>query len=202
MRRLAFSVFFLLWAAADARAACQKIPDLIAQLRPHPVERYFTRELIPLPFEELVSKATLVVEGTVRPIKTALTEDQCYLYTDYEVSPRAILFGKTPATKTPGPQPLVVRLIGGQTMIDGVKVIVRDEQLPPLDPGQHVMLFLTTTEKTNIYEPVGGILGAFKLTAAGHIESLVREKGIYEDVAALPKSALANEVKRIKSGGD
>jgi hypothetical protein len=128
-------VIFLLWTVADARAACQKIPDLIAQLRPHPVERYFTRELIPLPFDELVSKADMVVEGTVRPIETSLTEDQCYLYTDYEVSPIALLFGKAPTAKTPGPKPLVVRLIGGQTTIDGVEVIVRDEQLPPSSPG-------------------------------------------------------------------
>ncbi|MBA3231766.1 MAG: hypothetical protein H0T05_03000 [Acidobacteria bacterium] len=200
MPKFCLAPILLLLTATDLLAACQKIPDLIAQLRPNPVERYFTRELVPLPFEDLVSRAILVVEGTVRPVRTYLTENQCYLYTDYEVSAITPIFGSLPAAKTPGPQPLFVRTTGGETMIDGVKVTVRDEQLPPFEPGQHVVLFLTRTASGQSYELVGSILGAFRVKGGGQIESLVREKGIYENVAGTSKVALAEEVRRIKGG--
>ena len=72
------------------------IPELIALRRPEPVEIYTTAELVPIPFEEIRAQSHLLVEGTVRLLKTYLGDDQCSLYTDFEVVAPVAIAGTLP----------------------------------------------------------------------------------------------------------
>ena len=155
-----------------------------------------TRELVPIPFESIASKAELVIEGRVRPLKTYLSDDKCYLYTDFEVLAPIVIAGTVNPANTPGPHPLVVRQMGGTTIIDGVKVIVEDQQLPPFVDGQRVLLFLSRPAAGGPFEIVGEAFGAFAVEADGRVRPVLRVKGIYDDMQSLTRIEFLERVKR------
>lgn len=182
-----------------ADGACpMTIPELIELRRPEPVERYETAELVGgIPFEAILAKAELIVDGRVRPLKTYLSEDKCDLYTDFEVVAPLLILGDLAPAKTPGPQPsVVVTQMGGTSVIDGVKVIVENQQLPPFREGQNVVLLLSRLADGR-YEIAGHAFGAFVAEADGKVRPVLRGvRGIYDDMQSLTKAEFVERVKR------
>jgi hypothetical protein len=180
MRKALMITFLLTILSPTATMACQMatLPELVARLRPEPVVRNIIREFVPVSLSELSQKADVVVDAEVQAIKTYLSPDQCYLLTDYAVVPRASIAGTVPQRTQPGPPPVVVTLVGGVTTIDGVQVVVRDEQLPLIPSGSRVILFLqwSNTDKEK-FELVGVVSGAFAVSADDQIKPLVQGAG-------------------------
>lgn len=180
---------------------CQSIPDRIAarpdSKRVDPIEMYPIRELMLIPLEEVIAAGDLVVEGTVHPLRTYLSDDRCTLLTDYAVTVSQVHFGPGQKTETlvSGP-PLIVTTTGGETTVDGVRVMVRDAQLPPFTPGQHVLLFLSrNVEGTNqTYGLAKGVYGAFAVEN-GRVKHMLQSAGSakFDD---MDKASLIAKLKR------
>ncbi len=183
---------------AEAAAQCpMTIPELVKAAASDPIERYRIRDIFPIPLAEIAAKADLIVEGHVRKLATYLSDDQCILYTDYAVLPQAVIAGQVPTAKSPGQAPIVVRMFGGETSIDGVKVIARDEQLLPFTDGQHLVLFLTRVPNTAKYEVTLGLFGAVEVSG-DRMKRLLRAEGIPDEVSGREKTAFIEAVKRLK----
>ena len=183
---------------SPADACHMTIPELIERRRPEPVEIYVTGELVPVPFDQVLADSQLIVEGRVHPLKTYLGDDKCYLYTDFEIVAPLVVVGALPPQKAPAPQPsLVVKQRGGALVIDGVKVIVEYQELPPFRDGQRVMLLLSRLPDGR-YEITGDAFGAFVAEVDGTIRPVLRVKGIYDDMQTLTRAAFVERVKRAK----
>jgi hypothetical protein len=180
MRKALMITFLLTSLSPTAAVACQMatLPELVARLRPEPVVRNIIREFVPVPLSELSEQAELVVDAEVQAINTYLSSDECYLLTDYAVVPRASIAGTVPQRTQPGPPPLVLTLVGGATTIQGVQVVVRDEQLPLIPSGTRVILFLQRSKRDKEkFELVGAVSGAFAVSADDQIKPLVQGAG-------------------------
>jgi hypothetical protein len=180
MRNALINTFILCLVSPAAAMACQMatLPELVARGGTEPVVRNIVREFVPVPVSELSRQADLVIDGDVQAIRTYLSNDECYVLTDYLLTPRAMVAGMALQSTQPGPRPLVVTLVGGATTIDGVQVVVRDEQLPLIPSGSRVMLFLQPSARDkDKFELVGAVSGAFALSADDRVSPLVQGAG-------------------------
>jgi hypothetical protein len=198
MRRIILSIAVLSVFQLSTADACQlTIPQLIELRRPEPVELYRSVELVSIPFEQVLGKAELIVEGSVRPLNTYLSEDKCHLYTDFEVVAPLVISGNLPPRAIPGPQPsVIVTQFGGTMIIDGVKVTVEDQQLRPFVAGQRVVLLLSRSGSAGRYEIAGDAFGAFIAEADGKVRPFLHEKGVYDDMRGLTKAQFVERVRR------
>jgi hypothetical protein len=180
MLRYSFLVALLTTVGVPSADACQTITTLIAKVRPNPVEIYRMRELLPVSLGTLAERADRVVEGRIAPVKTYLSDDGCYLLTDFAVSVSTTIAGSTDLPSQPGP-PLVFTQFGGEDTIDGIKVTVQDKEAPLLRAGQHVIVFLresTTTKKLEL----AGLAGAFEVIDE-RVVPLVRETVVQDMIS-------------------
>lgn len=189
----------LLWLIANGttvapQAGCapeNSIPALVQRLKPNPVERYINRELVPMSLDDLIKEADLVLDATVYPLKTYLSSDECYLITDYEIRPHEVITGVPFTARVPGPQTLTFAMTGGTAVIDGVNVVTRDENLPPIQAGTRVMLFLRKGPPGDgRWHVVGEVSGAFEVLPDGRVNPMVRGAGA-EYVSSLPRERRA-----------
>jgi hypothetical protein len=160
---------------SSERLACpsMSIPELAA--RNEPVNREVTREFVPASLQEIASRAAVIVEATVRPMKTYLSPDECYVLTDYLITPRAMVAGAFPVASKPAAQPLVVTQFGGEMVINGVTVSVRDRNLPALPVDSPLILFLVPSSyDRSKFEVEGRINGAFRVDKEARVSSLMR----------------------------
>lgn len=202
MARIGMFAIVVVFANSDALAACpsMSIPELVAARSPQPVDREITRELTPMALREIVGGAEIIIEATVHRIKTYLSPDECYLLTDYAVTPRAMIAGTIPAASKPGPQPLVITQFGGDTVIDGVKATVRDRQLPPLPSTEPLILFLVrSSQDKSKYELVGTVNGAFRVDVGGRVRSLMKAPPDYAESIPVERDVFIQKVKSFRS---
>jgi hypothetical protein len=162
-----------------------------------PYETFKTRELAPVPFDFVVASADVIVEGIVQPIGTFVSDDGCYIFTAYVVTPPNLIAGRLPSSSQPGPS-LVVRQWGGETVVDGVKVVFRDHELPPMIAGQHVILFLTSTQSPGVYNIAGGPAGVFSVKQGRAKAWTTQAEVIHGERADVPVSDFVADVKRLK----
>jgi hypothetical protein len=183
------------------------LPELarqrIAQGTPaKPIVLERSRELVPISFEAMVSKADLIVDGVVNQSKVYLSDDQRALYTDYVVIPRQTLFQRSiVASRTPGATvPIVVQRWGGHTVIDGVQVSVEDSDLRPFRDGTELLLILNTS-KDGKYHIVGDVAGVLNVQSGQVVGSEARG-AIREgnQLVGLTIAQLQAQVARIRAG--
>jgi hypothetical protein len=179
---------------------CQTIADRIEALpapsqgRPELIEIHSGTELLAVSWDELMVAGELVVEGIVQPIRSYVSGDGCTVLTDYSLALTHVHRGRVPAAKKPGAAELLtVTTVGGETSVDGVRVIVRYEQLAPFAPGQHV-LFVLTRASDGSYRLAKGSFGAFAVEA-GRVKHLLRSAGgaRFDD---LDRTTFIEKVKR------
>ena len=166
-----FALFTVLQAPPGASTSCSDtIPELIELMRPDPVERHAVYDRFDLPFSELASRAEVIVEGDVRPVRTYLSDDKCTLYTDYELSSPVFIVGSRALPRTPGAQPpLLWRQVGGTLTIDGVKVIVDESVTPWYKAGDRLIVMLARLPGSDRFELVASGASAFFVRPDGTI---------------------------------
>lgn len=194
-----FACFLLCLCAsrAEAKWCTLTVDQLVERRRPEPVEIYRTRELVPIAFREVVAAADLIVEGIVHPVRTYVSDDGCGLYTEHAVTTPRVLVGRHRSPSQPGAS-LLFRQWGGEMTIRGVKVIFRDEQLPPLQGGEHVVLFLAGPDKNGVYDVVQEVVGAFQLVG-GRAKALTRPANlVHGEFADVAMTDFVAEIKRLK----
>ena len=177
MLRHAVLVGLMTVTSAASADACQPISKLIATLRPHPVEVTRMRELLAITLRGLSERAERVVEGQVTPVKTYLSDDGCFLLTDFSITISHTIAGPPALPTQPGP-PLVFTQFGGEDTIDGVKVVVQDKEMPLLRAGQQVIVFLSRSAETKKWE-LAGLGGAFEVHDS-KVVSLLRETTVQD----------------------
>jgi hypothetical protein len=121
-------------------------------------------EMVTRPFEELVGSSDLVLQASVAPLRTYLSDDQYDVFTDFLVTPLTVLLQRTPDTSAvPGDaRSIVVRQYGGRMVLDGVQITAVNRDAVPFDTTPTVVLFLKRAQ-TGGYELVHERLGVFRV---------------------------------------
>jgi len=100
--------------------------------------------------ERLVCGADAIIIGTVKSRSSQLTEDELYVFTDYELTVEQVL-KDNPFTQVAPSSVIIVSRPGGKVMIDGYTVSAVDESLKPLSKGGRYPLFLKYIPATGAY---------------------------------------------------
>ena len=163
------------------------IPERIARGE-NPVYLSLTRETVDPSLADIVAASSLIVEGTVAPLRTYLSGDKQWVYTDYSISPTFVIFQQKRQTRsTPGQEPLILKVGGGKLTVDGVEVVAVDENLQAWKPDAHVILFLTESRTDpGKYELVFEVSGGFDLTT-GKIRPLLKGDWMLKDIRGISK---------------
>lgn len=140
--------------------------------------------------------ADVIMVGAVRSMSASLTEDEHFVFSEYQMHIEVILKSGPMALETGG-QMTVVRP-GGTVLIDGKSVSAIDTAYEPLLPGQKYLLFLKLIPKTGAYAALNSqtsfrIRGdkATELTS----EALPRALRV-----AIPADELADQVRDALAG--
>ncbi len=194
-------LLFALAPIGSVLGQCERIQDRVAlsasRGEQRPVEIFRTLELLAISLEETVAAGDLVVEGTVQPIRTYISEDGCRVLTDYAVHVSQAHHGVLRQPTKPGQAaPLTITTYGGEMTVNGIKVVAQLEQLPPFTPGQHVLLILSRKGDGGrvSYQIAHEIRGAFAVEN-GRVKHLLRSAGSarFDD---MDKAALLAKLKR------
>jgi len=193
MRLLVVLMLAMVGVSTDVAAQSLTVPELVERTRPEPVYKSRIRELLPPSFDTLVREADLVVHGRANPVRTYLSPDQREVYTDYEITPMAVIRhrGNPPTVSKPGSIPILVTVWGGKIVVNGIDVVVQDLNVRPLEPGDEVVLFLEKAATPDRYRIVGEIGGMFGV-ADQRVQSLGR--GYYKEVDGRSVADLARAV--------
>lgn len=148
--------------------------------------------------QQLTCKADAVVSGVVKSKTSQLTEDENFIFSDYDVLVEGVLKNNPAAPIQPNTRLSVTRP-GGTVRLNGLNVSARDEVYRRLDVGSRYLLFLQ-------YVPVAGTYsasdsgGGFELKG-NKISKLTEESlplGLETDDDA---GALLANVSQAASGG-
>lgn len=114
---------------------------------------------------ELLSQSDTVLRGRVVGKQSQLTDDLCWVFTDYEVRINEVLKNNRAAPVDAGGLVTVTKP-GGSVIIDSTLVVTLDEAVLPLPRGKsEVLLFLKYIPETGSYESVPGF-ASFELNTA------------------------------------
>jgi hypothetical protein len=182
-------------------AAAQRptIPETIEKTKPGtPTWAGRIRELAPRPFEDAVATSDLIVVGSLRRLRTYLSPDARDLYTDFEVVPTSAVAGRTlPLSNNPGAQTIVLRQYGGTTIINGVRVEIKDEDFPFLPTDTPLLLFLSFNGEVQKYELFDG-LAAFELEGSKRLKHLATTPLVtYKRLEGWDLDAAVREIRRL-----
>jgi hypothetical protein len=190
------AMMFVVVQVADAQRLT--IPRAVERMKPGPYVTSRVSEVSPTPFPEMVRQCDAIVHGTLKKIRTYLSPDEMELYTDYEITPLAVIArGSLPVLNKPGPQhPIVLRQWGGETTINGVPVKMYDENFPLLPTDTPLLLFLNHDAQTDRYEIFGEITGAFELEGGRRLVHLL-SPSVGPSYAHLKGADIADAIREI-----
>jgi hypothetical protein len=101
---------------------------------------------------KLVSSSDAIVLGTVLSKTSQLTENETFVFTDYEVTISEVL--KTKVATIHPQKVITVTRPGGKILLEGVIVNAVDRNFKPLAIGASVLLFLKYLPATDSYQAV------------------------------------------------
>ncbi|HXU36073.1 MAG TPA: hypothetical protein VN937_06885 [Blastocatellia bacterium] len=110
-------------------------------------------------FGELARSSDAIVRGRVTNKVSQLTEDDGFVFTDYNVEITEVLKDNVTA---PLGASITVTYPGGKVLLDGVIVKARDHYFEPLPLNREVVLFLQSVKETGAYKPTA-YSGSFQL---------------------------------------
>ncbi|MGA9767660.1 MAG: hypothetical protein WBV94_01365 [Blastocatellia bacterium] len=113
---------------------------------------------------ELAHKSDVVIKGTVIRKISQITEDDSFIFTDYDIVVTAI-FKDNAADPIDTDKPIVVTRPGGKIAGDGFVVKADDEKFLPLLLNHEVLLFLTFIPETRAYKAADP-RGSFELNGS------------------------------------
>jgi hypothetical protein len=157
------------------RMSGKRISDLVAQAKDKsPSERILGVELLvgssPVLTEQespdayfgrLARMSDAVVRGTVLKKTSQVTEDDGFVFTDYDLEVKEVLKNTGKASLESGSVITVTRP-GGKIVKDGVIIKVTDNAIAPLPVSHDVVLFLRLIQETGAYKATSGT-GALEL---------------------------------------
>lgn len=114
-------------------------------LSPHPTPRDFTSYL-----SRMVELADAIVVGTVSNQKAQLTEDESFIFTEYDVVVEEVLKAGA-AGAIQSNSKIVVSRPGGKMKLNGKDVIAEDDAFKPLKGGARYLLFINYLPEKNFY---------------------------------------------------
>ena len=177
------------------------IPEIVQKVKPGPYVASRVREIEPVAFDYMVRNADVIVEGTLTKGRSYLSSDQRELFTDYELAPgRPIADRGLLTMRVPGPRtPVIVRQWGGETIIDGVRVKLYDENFPPIPTQVRLLLFLKYDKESGKYEIFDGLAGAFEIGAEDRVRHLLGDLAgmSYHRVSGAPLGDVIAEIHRL-----
>jgi hypothetical protein len=141
-------------------------------------------ELLSVSWEELLVASDVVVEATIRPLRSYVSQDGCQVMTDYALTAPKAHRGSVPATGKAGEsKPLIMTMLGGETTVKGVLVKHLVGPAPYFREGQDVMLMLSRRSEGG-YELAKDPQGAFEIVS-GRVKPILRNVDIpgFEEVA-------------------
>jgi hypothetical protein len=159
--------------ARTGSAAAQSIVETTAQGKP--VDLAIQLELPDVSLADLITAADLVVQGTVRDMKSSLTTGGTSINTDLTVEVHRILRAKQALTPQPragaaqrGPGQLaeiVVRVPGGELDVNGqrARVIYSDLPVSDIKRGAAYLFFLVASPKGSEKFLAGTTAGIFHI---------------------------------------
>jgi hypothetical protein len=113
-------------------------------------------------FGELAHVSDAVIRGRVTNKVSQITEDDGFIFTDYDVVVTEVFKDNVAAPLDTGVTITVTRP-GGKVLLDGVIVKARDHCFAPLPMNNHeVVLFLQSVKETGAYKPTR-YSGSFEL---------------------------------------
>jgi hypothetical protein len=155
----------------------------------------------PIPLADLSTGATeLVVVGKLVKLKSYLSDNRFDVFTDYELVPKQVIVDRaghmTP--KTPGPAPaLIVKIRGGELVVDGTRVTVEISSLIKWDDDSDLLLFLARDHDKMKFLLNGGPAGLFKVERrTRRVTSLLNHPKSNEDLRG---GTLGQIVQRVKA---
>ena len=102
-------------------------------------------------FGELARTSDAVIRGRVTKRTSQVTEDDAFLFTDYDVEMAEVLKDNAAAPLAPGAT-ITVTWPGGKVLLDGVIVTAIDQNLLPLPTNGHdIVLFMKFLPQTGAY---------------------------------------------------
>jgi|SRR5262245_6918458 len=111
----------------------------------------------PPTFSERITKLTCdsdaIVVGEVKSKSSQLTEDQDFIFTDYELNVEEVIKNNAPDPVTPSTE-ITVSTPGGKIQLNNRIVEATDLSLPPLVIGERYLLFLKSTSIAGGYKAV------------------------------------------------
>ena len=176
-------------------SAAQTLRDTARGSAPGPVFIHTGCECPEITLDALTSGADIVVQGTVKPLKTYLSSDERDLFTDYLITPTRIVLQRTaPTSAAPGPAPsIVLTRWGGTAVIDGVQVTAARSDVPPLNAGGEYILFLQLDkERGGTFRDVSAWAGTWGVT--GGIVQLL-EPGTYGETFRRVRGIAVNQLE-------
>jgi len=157
----------LLVVASIGSVTQTTIPERVALAERKPVEFIETEDTAPLPIATLAVEAELIVVGRLARLGSYLSQDQTYMYTDYQLTPKQVIVDRagrlTPGTPGATPQ-LIVQVLGGELVVDGIPVKVKDSSLINGIEDADLLLFLgTTADNPPKFDLYSGTAGLFQV---------------------------------------
>jgi hypothetical protein len=143
--------------------------------------------------QEMAGEADAVVIGTVRDKSSQLTEDEDYVFTDYDMTVAEVLKDNAAAPIQPN-KGIVVTRPGGTILLDGRIVEALDESFQPLRKKNQYLLFLRFIPSTGAYEALNSKAG-FRI-GDDKISKLTKEPLAFDDANV---ASFINEVRAASS---
>jgi hypothetical protein len=195
---LTLAILCLLTGTSAAQT--MTIPEIVQKRGPEPYSRSMHVDAAPSQFEEVVRAADLIVQASLRKLRTYLSDDQQTLYTDYELLPITVIASSRPESSSkPGMPDLVLRQWGGETTIAGVPVRIDIMEFPLLPENAPLLLFLTWNEEISRYQIFEEITGAFSVDSEQRLTHLLRSKSPwYERFRGMGLSQAVSEIRKLR----
>jgi hypothetical protein len=152
------------------------------------------------PLEDAVDDSDAVVIATVTSKESQLTENERYVFTDYEVSVKEVLKDNADSHISPSDM-LTVSRPGGKVLLNGHVITVVDEGVKPLSVGGEYLLFLKFIPKTGAYATVSENRSGFKLSH-GRVTPLTEAIGYAKKQEGRDSESLITEVRAAASSSD
>jgi hypothetical protein len=150
---------------------------------------------VPSPtFEQLVADADLILIGRISPPHCYLSESEREIYSDHAIQVGQFLTSR-PLQKAPGVMaPIVLRHLGGEVWLEGIRVRYHNATLPGLPIGRDVVLFLKG-RADNKYEIARVVFGLFEIED-GRVRVFARRRSQLQQFDGTP---LTDFVERIRA---
>lgn len=151
MRSALLQIVSILIACAVLSAQRPTIPEIAAGGESTDIAVH--EESVGVALAQLSASADVVMQGTARLLGSRLSADEYHIYTDYALdNPSLIGQAQARQRRTPAPVHVVFRQLGGEIVINGVRISMTSSALPLLSDGAQVIVFLQELES----EATGG----------------------------------------------